>query len=69
MYVAFRGDNCIPFLNLVVVHFDWYGGGYLANMTRKISMISEVQVVVAMATRSVIFSSEQFNVVWRRVIG
>ena len=38
-----------------------------ANMTRQISMIPwlirDVQVVVAMVTRSVIFSSEQFSAV------
>ena len=41
----------------MVVHFDWYGGGYLCKHdTTKISMIPwlvcNVQTVVAMVTRS-----------------
>ena len=50
----------------MVVHFDWYGGGYLCKHDT-ISMIPclicDVQVVVAMVTRSVISSSEQFSAV------
>ena len=52
----------------MVVHFDWYGGGYLCKHDT-ISMIPwlicDVQVVVAMVTRSVISSSEQFSAVQR----
>ena len=52
---------------LMVVHFDWYGVDTFANMTRQISiipwLICDVQVVVAMVTRSVISSSEQFSAV------
>ena len=44
-----------------------YCGGYLANMTRQISMIPwlirDVQVVVAMVTRLLFSSSEQFSAV------
>ena len=52
----------------MVVHFDWYGGGYLCKHDT-ISMIPwlicDVQVVVAMVTRSVFSSSEQFSAVQR----
>ena len=52
----------------MVVHFDWYGGDTFVNMISMIPwLVCDVQVVVAMVTRSVISSREQFNVVWRRV--
>ena len=42
---------------LMVVHFHWYGSG-----SSMISwLVCDVQVVVAMITRSVISCSEQFN--------
>ena len=41
------------------------------NMTRQKSMIPwlvcDVEVVIAMITRSVFSNQEQFNVVWRRI--
>ena len=53
---------------MMVVHFDWYVGGYLCkhDTTKYLWLVWDVQVLVAMVTRSVI-SSKQFNVVWRRV--
>ena len=50
----------------MVVYFDWYGGGYLCKQMSMIPwLICDVQVVVAMVTRSVISSSEQFSAVQR----
>ena len=51
----------------MVVHFYWYGDEHLCKHDMTMSMIRwlirDVQMVVAMVTRSVISSSEQFSAV------
>ena len=67
MAVRRKGIEKHSYTYLMVVHFDWLMVDTFANMTQQISMIPwlicDVQVVVAMVTRSVISSSEQFSAV------